>query len=113
MIEGDHTWIIRHMDICHGYVVVFRASCEAGDFLRSVESLRQVSKDSLLTSAERSTLAYGMVIGDSNRGRHMRLPEAFSLWTKFGRAGADGREWANAETTQPADGEERHLPTQG
>ena len=41
----------------------------------------------------------------------MRLPEAVALWTKFGRAGADGRQWANAETTQPGDGEERHLPT--
>jgi hypothetical protein len=88
-------------------------SGEAHDFRRSVEFLRQVSKDCLHTAAERCTLVYGMVMRDSNRDRHMRLPEAISLRPKVGRTRADGREWANAETTQPADGEERHLPTQG
>ena len=43
----------------------------------------------------------------------MLLPGAVSLWTKFGRARSDGRDWAYAESTQPGDGEERHLPTQG
>jgi len=43
----------------------------------------------------------------------MFLPEAVSLWTKFGRTQSDGREWANAEAIQPGDWEERHLPTQG
>jgi hypothetical protein len=86
---------------------------EARDFLRNVESLHEVPKDPLLTSAKRCTLSYGMVMRDSKRGRHMLPPGAVSLWTQFGRTQSDGREWANAEATQPGDGEERHLPTQG